>query len=570
MSASAALGLVLLTWLSLAPALAGVGLLAARAFRVDLEPVECFWLGLASVLVALQWWILVLPVARLALGALALAAVAGWALEGRGALRRWGRPGWRAALLSAALACVALWLAARALGPPNNDDSGVYHLGAVRWASEHPVVPGIGNLHPFLAVNHGFFLFAALVGAVPWAPGVLHVANGLPALGFLAVALRGSLDLVRRPALAPAPRSGSLAAATLLPWAVFCAQSSDVANVSSDLCELALGGAFVALWVGAFDREGEERARALRLGTFVVAALAVVKLSAAGAVAGVLLAVWAVSPGRRLRALARATGVGLVAGVPHAAGLVLRSGYLPYPGALLAFPVDWRMPRAMVVAVDRWTLAWGRGTTVRWDAPGDWSWLPTRLELLATYYQEFVIPLALGALLFALALVARWSAAPSSRPPPWAVALPALGGVAFWLLSSPSLRYAGIWPQAVAATLAAAAAGAGAPPRFTRWLAPALLLVGAGRAADLLGELSFAVPEPALEAPRPPGRWEQNAHGTRAFVPDGDQCWAAPLPCTPHLDPALELREPGSLDHGFRLQVDLETYRPATLRVLGR
>lgn len=566
MGSGAALVRVLLTWVVLAPALVGVGLLVARAFRSAVGPLEAFWLGVAGVLVALQWWNLALPVARLALGALAAAAACGWALEGRAALRRWGRPGWRTPALAALLAGAALWLAARALGPLGDDDSGVYHLGAVRWASEHAVVPGIGNLHPLLAFNHGFFPFAALVGTVPWAPGVQHVANGLPALGFLALSLRGALELVGRPAEGRS-RAAAAAAATLLPWAIWCAQSREVSTANGNLLELALGGAFVVSWAEALEREGEQRGPALRAAVFLVAALVVVKFSSAGGALGVLAAVAVASRGARLRGLAEAAGVGLLAAVPHAAGVVLRSGYWPYPGPLVAFPVDWRMPRAMVDAVDGWVLAWGRGTTAHWDVPGGWAWLPARLEALSTEYRELVVPLAVGAALLALTLMARRSAT-GPRAPLLALALPALGGLTFWLLTAPSLRNVGIWPQAFAALLASAAA-ASLQARAWRWLPVALLLVAAARTADLVTELDFGIPAPVLDAPVATGRWEENPRGTRAFVANTQLCWAAPLPCTPFLDPALELRDPDALGRGFRLRVDLETYRPATLRVLG-
>ncbi len=39
-----------------------------------------------------------------------------------------------------------------------NYDSGLYHLQVVRWFSEYPIIPGIGNLHTRLAFNSPWFL----------------------------------------------------------------------------------------------------------------------------------------------------------------------------------------------------------------------------------------------------------------------------------------------------------------------------------------------------------------------------------------------------------------------------
>ena len=42
------------------------------------------------------------------------------------------------------LLLLALWIANRAIGPGNAEDSGLYHYRAIRWATAYPVVTGIG------------------------------------------------------------------------------------------------------------------------------------------------------------------------------------------------------------------------------------------------------------------------------------------------------------------------------------------------------------------------------------------------------------------------------------------
>jgi hypothetical protein len=42
--------------------------------------------------------------------------------------------------------------------------------------------------------------------------------------------------------------------------------------------------------------------------------------------------------------------------------------------------------------------------------------------------------------------------------------------------------------------------------------------------------------------------------GLTVYTPEtGDQCWDAPLPCTPYFKTFLELREPGNLASGFKV-----------------
>lgn len=61
---------------------------------------------------------------------------------------------------------------------PTMYDSGLYHFGSIRWLNEHPIVPGLGNLHWRLALNQSYFAFLALLNIAPfWGKG--YAAGGL-------------------------------------------------------------------------------------------------------------------------------------------------------------------------------------------------------------------------------------------------------------------------------------------------------------------------------------------------------------------------------------------------------
>lgn len=51
---------------------------------------------------------------------------------------------------------------------PMNYDSGLYHLNSIRWANEHHIIKGIGNLHVRLGLNQLFFLYAASLNFHPF------------------------------------------------------------------------------------------------------------------------------------------------------------------------------------------------------------------------------------------------------------------------------------------------------------------------------------------------------------------------------------------------------------------
>lgn len=72
---------------------------------------------------------------------------------------------------------LVLWCL-RAMGVPNNYDSGLYHFETIRWLNEYPLVPGLGNLHWRFAFNQSHFNFLALLNFAPyWGKG--YATGGL-------------------------------------------------------------------------------------------------------------------------------------------------------------------------------------------------------------------------------------------------------------------------------------------------------------------------------------------------------------------------------------------------------
>ena len=72
---------------------------------------------------------------------------------------------------------LVLWCL-RAMGVPNNFDSGLYHFQTIRWLNEYPLVPGLGNLHWRFALNQSYFNFLALLNIDPyWGKG--YASGGL-------------------------------------------------------------------------------------------------------------------------------------------------------------------------------------------------------------------------------------------------------------------------------------------------------------------------------------------------------------------------------------------------------
>jgi hypothetical protein len=64
--------------------------------------------------------------------------------------------------------------------------------------------------------------------------------------------------------------------------------------------------------------------------------------------------------------------------------------------------------------------------------------------------------------------------------------------------------------------------------------------------------------------PRPALIVRRTLSGLAVYVPaQGNQCWDAPLPCTPYFDPSLRLRDASSLRWGFTSEgraAELQTF----------
>jgi hypothetical protein len=157
----------------------GLALVALRCTRDDaLTCIVRPLVGFAAVIAALQLWHLVLPVNIWAFGLLSAIGLLGAALLSR----PWLASGWAAirahripALMAAAW---VVWLANRALNSQHYHDHGLYYMNAIRWATDYPIVLGLGNLHDRLAFNNSSFLLHAMLELGSWRGYSGHFVNG--------------------------------------------------------------------------------------------------------------------------------------------------------------------------------------------------------------------------------------------------------------------------------------------------------------------------------------------------------------------------------------------------------
>ena len=548
---------IFLAWCLLLPAFCGIGLLAARIIPGEPERIGwplAFWLGLATTAPLLAAWHLLLPIDGRVWIALAPLGAAGLALERRDLVRT--LRGRAASLLG--LAVFAAWLATRTALPSGAYDDGLYFTQTVRWNSLYPAVPGLGNLHPFLAFNHVFHLWVAALGVGPFHLRGQHLANGLLLLVAIAPCL-AALGRVLDPRCQPTAADFFAAMLTGLPL-----DASLADTLTAPAADGAVAMAGVGLLVAALGpalrgaRSGQRRTGAIIAACGGALIVKPSILCVAVPMALFAAAHWLRSgPDRRQRArlLAFTAAAAALVAAPWIARSFVLSGYLVFPSPSLSIDVDWRMDRAVVVSIYRWVHAFARWaghsyeeTTASSAWVGEWfgrEWMNNR---------TFLLPAVLaGSAAIALGLLAA-----KGRRPQFALIASAAAvalGLAIWWTLAPDLRFAGPLPWALAALLVLGVASA---------LAPAL--DGAARVA--LAFVALAIAWGALLGSPPLFVWQRDfpplrhdpadaptarlATGETVRLPSHDGCWDPPC-ALPPLHPDLRLRKPGDWSSGFTI-----------------
>ena len=344
------------------------------------------------------------------------------------------------------LAALVLYLAARALGPANNYDTGLYHLGAINYAADFSAIPGIANIFNPLGYSNSMFPFAAILGNGPWGGNGFRLANGL-------IITLAALDL----ALRLIERRFSWGTYVLLlgvgtMWLHLVAISDFwVTSPTSDTAVMVLCLIATAYLADALDSSTSLSHRSSAGLLSILACVLLLSMRPtmvvfAGALVIIILIRWirgrvAVSAPERW---GLAT-VGALAGVIGAVQLVrdfVLSGWLLYPLQVHGFDVAWR-------ATDPWmlrtaTLGAARDPEDLWNAAAGWGWIPVWFSNLRTQWETYLFVLLVGAavLVYVIArlITGRWAA---GRLMLLAVTPSALALIAWFLASPPSFRF--IW-----------------------------------------------------------------------------------------------------------------------------
>jgi hypothetical protein len=480
-------------------------------------------------------------------------------------------------LITVAFGIVAVWVAARGLYEVENFDSGLYHLPTIRWISEYPIVPGLGNLHGRFAFNQSFFTYAAALNS-----GWFHGHEGGASNGFLILvllfqAIQGVTQRFRLPAEKRETSPLTWAANLLvLPVIAYLALSSDgmsspTPDLAAALLELSMFLIFVR-GVGEWITEGEPPHFYATILPILAATAITVKLSTIAFAGTIILAcvAYEILPsyrdtkvlGRTLLRLAPALVIGLVW---LARGIVL-SGCPLYPTTAGCLGVDWMIPTAKIVNEANWVYSWAREPGIHWRfVLGDHNWVRLWIARESHDFLGLVFPVVSAAVLTVASFVIL-----RKHIARFVIFVPLLVGIIFWFLTAPDPRFgrAFFWMMSIAGALVFLDSLQERLDTRRYRLAMIALFVAvnapflaysATRGAARLGRVSVTGWQHVWRAQL---ETKQTTSGLTVYVPTkDDRCWDSPTPCTPYFNPDLALRVNGRIDRGF---VDLSALRTST------
>jgi len=434
------------------------------------------------------------------------------------------------------LICAVMLIHAQAL-PQSEADMAGYHLQALRWDLEYPIVPGLGNLHGRLAFNSVMILITALLDDV----GTRWIVDVLVAVFFWI-----SVFIRLRDIQSPRGWNGTDQRANIEYWFLILVLAGtalvpklwgETWAINADILTAYLIMYWVVLALG-YQRGDRTTTAALLILTSALAVASKISAAPLVLVTAAFLAVY-----RRFNhvSVLRAVTIAVIMLVTWTTRSVLLSGCAIYPlRQSCAFSIPWAESPEMVydeaIAIRSWARLEGEGHFSK--AAHGWGWLSTWLK--ANRRLSLALVFQFGLLVGCLALLLRPSVREGFSGDLKLISAGLAACLSFWFLSAPDVRFAS-GTIVSAALLGAGIAGAAwlrSPRLYSEGakILVTLLLVGGVSGLRTIATHPdfnrFRIPDVAVYSVDTGG-------GRSVWVPvAADSCWDHPLPCTPYVDPA--------------------------------
>lgn len=450
--------LVLITWIVVIGIVAIIGIAISLQGQNHLNRPELtlgvirrgIWWGLAiSILVILTlglWTPLSSISAALVFFVLVVAAAIGIFVQ-RPLIRiHLKRPGLLQWTIVIGVTVPIVYLAFAALGPVTNYDSGLYHLGAIKYASEYSTISGLANLYFPFGYNTSQYPLAAFLGNGPWGPEGYRLLNGLIVALFATdltvrlLATRGDMKKMS---------TGSwvlMISAPVILIPLVALADYWVTSPSSDAPVMILTLVAVAYLA---DGISKTRNRTPNLAVAFVTSVILVSLRPTSAVFLVSLTAviffvlirfrHQISTVRTLFPFVIAGGIGLLVLLIQTIRDYFLSGWFQFPLSIFSFNTPW-------TAIDPvWnrtaTLGNARNPADIWGSVDGFNWVPAWANRLPSQWESYLIlVLALG-VIFTVAIALYSRVAMPLRLIALALFPSLMSTMAWFFISPPAFRF---------------------------------------------------------------------------------------------------------------------------------
>lgn len=447
---------------------------------------------------------------------------------------------------------IVLWCL-RAMGIPNNYDSGLYHFQSIRWLNEEPIVLGLGNLHWRLALNQAYFGFLALLNFAPyWNKG--YAAGGL---FLLLLTLLTIFEFAQKQSAQYKLSIGLILFLSL----GFVAAS--IVNPSPDnavtLLEMVLFIYLLSLAQGVWKGEQKDASfvHCATATIFLCVAVVFIKFSSVGFAIGAVLCLALMLI--RAQSLTRVMNLRMIVLLfvlicVHMLRGYLLSGSPLFPSTLFgAWHLSWAVPKHVAIAETELIFSWARRPGLEFvnQAALAGGWFTTWLSALNPMIKWM---LAVSILLMLIngvrLLIGKHAKAYRAE---YLLYLPVLSGLLFWFMTAPDVRFLGavlilFFALSVYLTLqnqTRITAFSLKDQRIlsTRQIELFIFTIVALISLRYLGLASVSFTGWS-EVTGINTQTSQTKSGQNIYVPAvGNQCWASALPCASIFNDALHIEK---------------------------
>ncbi|CAK8713603.1 MAG: hypothetical protein CDV28_102219 [Candidatus Electronema aureum] len=476
-------------------------------------------------------------------------------------------PTWLLVVMFFALSLVSTWLALRAMLPPTNYDSGLYHFNSIKWLNSFPITYGIGNLHGRLSFNQSFFAYAASLNFYPLFNHGRSIANSFLILLSFATLVEFSFRLRSKDKFKNL--NFVLSIFTIPVLAYWSLTSDGMQSPSPDLTSNLIQIIIFFYFVEFLNTE-KNSTKSIYLLSLLTATAITIKLSNLLFCMSIIFLLFFISSLRKnfsVKGYLLSTFIIFaILAVWCIRGFIM-SGAPLYPSTIGYINAEWSVPVDEINEMEKWVYSWARQPKMHWSVVlGNWNWFTPWINVITTKRNiEVVFPSFVFLSLTIINIVLYFRSKNIFRLyflSKLTIIIPPAIGLLFWFFTAPDPRFAQglFFLLPISSALFMLYLTRELLKRTTYIITICILFLFCS-----FNLIRFMVNNMSTFRQISMIGWQNiknveierkiTKHGVVIFKPlHGDQCWDSPIPCTPYFNEELRMRNHKVVSSGFSIK----------------